>query len=337
MPRVVIDPRNVHDGAIAITDHRALHHLLDVLRVTEGERVECVDGAGRWYAARVARGAPPRRMAGRGGIPPAPAQERRGGPGSESHRQRDESRDRFTRELRLEIVDQGEEPRSALAIRLVQALIKPERFDWLVQKATELGVERISPVMTSRSVIRVRGDPVTRAGGPRSGFRPIPRPSASGSYSSGAWPSDPEPQRETGVEEGATSLPVGLHRISGRMARWQRIAVEAAQQCGRATVPRIDDPVAFHEAMLQRTQNPGLVLLPTLAVPGRSLREVIGDRGSMTSSTVLIGPEGDFTQKEVAFAQRHGAVPVSLGRRTLRSETAAVAVLAILQHVAGEL
>lgn len=132
-------------------------------------------------------------------------------------------------------------------------------------------------------------------------------------------------------------MPVGLHRISGRMARWQRIAVEAAQQCGRATVPRIDDPVAFHEAMLQRTQNPGLVLLPTLAVPGRSLREVIGDRGSMTSSTVLIGPEGDFTQKEVAFAQRHGAVPVSLGRRTLRSETAAVAVLAILQHVAGEL
>ena len=288
MPHVVIDPRNVHDRAITITDPQTLHHLLDVLRVTEGERVDCVDGAGRWYTATSR--------------------------GEAKWRGRVEG---LRRELILDILEQGKEPCSALAIRLVQTLIKPERFDWLVQKATELGVERMSPVITSRSLIRVRGDSSTR-------------------------PS----------------------RISGRMARWRRIATEAAQQCGRATVPRIDPPAAFEEVLAsldslgsdpkhstseasrlgsdptQRIlQSPAksLTLLPTLTTPGRSLREVIGDRRNITSSTILIGPEGDFTQGEVALAQRYGAVPVSLGRRTLRSETAAIAVLVVLQHTAGEL
>jgi 16S rRNA (uracil1498-N3)-methyltransferase len=244
MPRVVITPQDVHDRTIAITDPRTLHHLLDVLRVTDSDRVECVDGAGRWYAARVAR--------------------------------------RSKRELQLDIVEQGQEPRSTLAVRLVPALIKPERFDWLIQKTTELGVERISPVITTRSVVRLSGD-----------------------------------------------------RTMGRVARWRRIAKEAAQQCGRATVPRIDAPVAFQEAVLQLGS--GLILLATLAVAGRPLREALAERPGVASAAVLIGPEGDFTVEEVALAQRYGAVPVSLGRRVLRSETAAIAVLAILEHAAGEL
>ena len=256
MPRIVVDPRNVHDGAITVTDPAVLHHVLDVLRVRAGSALDCMDGTGTWYAARVVHCS------------------RRG--------------------LELHILNQGREPGPALAIRLVQALIKPERFDWLVQKATELGVERISPVMAARSIIRLRGD-----------------------------------------------------RTSGRMARWRRIAAEAAQQCGRATAPHIDPPAAFGEVLASldarmgsdptQVVPPSLVLLPTLAVSGRSVRQAIGELGGAISAAVLIGPEGDFTTEEVALAQRHGAVPVSLGRRTLRSETAAIAVLAVLQHAAGEL
>lgn len=245
MPHVLIDPRNVRDGAIAVTDPTTLHHLLDVLRVADGERVECVDGAGRWYAARVAH--------------------------------------RSKRKLQLTIVDQGEDPLPALAIRLAPALIKPDRFDWLVQKATELGVDRISPMMAARSLVRVPPD-----------------------------------------------------RAAARLIRWRRIAAEAAQQCGRATVPQIDPPAAFWEALLGPPA-PSLVLIPTLEGNTVPLREALAGRAVLTSVAVLIGPEGDFTPEEVALAQRHGAVPVSLGRRTLRSETAAIAVLAVLQHMAGEL
>jgi 16S rRNA (uracil1498-N3)-methyltransferase len=252
MPRLVIAPQDVRDGtAITITDPPTLHRLLDVLRVREGDRIECADGAGRWYAARVAR--------------------------------------RSKRELVLDIVERGEEPRSPLAVRLLPALIKPERFDWLVQKTTELGVARISPVLTARSLIRVRGD-----------------------------------------------------RTEGRVARWERIAMEAAQQCGRAILPRIDAPVPFGELVSLLSSELGvgsseLVIMPTLTIPAAPLREVLAGRPGITSAAVLVGPEGDFTVEEVALAQRHGAIPVTLGRRTLRSETAAIAVLAILQHTAGEL
>ena len=264
MPRILIDPGAVQDRAITVTDPATVHHLLDVLRVAEGERVECVDGAGRWYAARVAH--------------------------------------RSKRQLRLAIVDQGEEPPSALAVRLMPALIKPERFDWLVQKAAELGADRISPIVTARGLVRL--------------------------------PSD---------------------RVAVRVSRWRRIAAEAVQQCGRATAPAIDSPVTFQEAVsllgsgLRATaasppersspepRAPSLLLLPTLAAATVPLREALSRRPDMSSAAVLIGPEGDFTAEEVALAQRYGAVPVSLGRRTLRSETAAVAVLAVLQHAAGEL
>ena len=264
MPRVVIAPEDVRDRTISIRDPATLHHLVRVLHVSPGEAVECVDGAGGRYATRVSR--------------------------------------RSGRELVLDILERAADPASKLSVWLVPALIRPERFEWLVQKATELGVDRLSPVMTARSVIRLRAG-----------------------------------------------------RAEGRLKRWRRIAQEAAQQCGRATVPRIDAPVAFQEGVLLlssefrvwssesvkpvselRTPNSELVLLPTLAVAAVPLHEALADRPSLTSAAVLIGPEGDFTVEEVTLAQRHGAGPVSLGRRVLRSETAAIAVLAILQHAAGE-
>ena len=245
MPCITIHPRDIEGSSVRLRDQAAIHHLVHVLRARPGDAVDCIDGAGRRYATRFAR--------------------------------------RAGRELVLEITGRRDESPSGLSIWLVQALIRPERFDWLVQKATELGVERLTPVVTDRTVVRIPAD-------------------------------------------GA----------AGKVARWQRIATEAAQQCGRATIPRIDPPARLAD-VVTRLPDQGVILIPTLAAHGPALREALGGRFEAANAAVLIGPEGDFTPEEVALARRHGARAVSLGRRVLRSETAALAVLAVLRHAAGEL
>jgi 16S rRNA (uracil1498-N3)-methyltransferase len=164
---------------------------------------------------------------------------------------------------------------------LAQALIKPERFEWVVQKATELGVDRVMPVVTARTVVRL-----------------------------------------------------GPDQAKHKVARWQRIAREAAKQCGRAKVLRIDTAQPFDQFAPALARYPG-VLMPTLLVRAIPLKEGLESIKEMASVMALIGPEGDFTRDEVALAQRYGARPVSLGHLTLRSETAAIAMLAILQHTLG--
>ena len=244
MPRITVTSQDVQGGSIRLREAAAIHHLVHVLRIRPGDAVECIDGTGRRYDTRLSR--------------------------------------RSNHELLFDILRMSEEPAAGLSLWLVHALIRPERFDWLVQKATELGVARLSPVVTDRAIVRIPAD-------------------------------------------GA----------AGKVARWQRIAREAAQQCGRASLPQIDPPAAFAD-VLRRLPETGLILLPTLAAQTEPLRNALNR--SIPSSVVLcIGPEGDFTADEVAMARRHGALPVSLGRRILRSETAAVAVAAILQHAAGEL
>ena len=244
MHRVLIPPHAVRGSEITLVDPDTLHYLLDVVRVGVGERLVCFDGQGRSYAGRILR-------SGR-------------------------------RAVAIAIDAQTEEAPPRLAVTLGQALIKPEQFEWVIQKATELGVTQILPTLTSRTRVR------------------LPR-------SAGA----------------------------ARMKRWRRIAEAAAAQCGRSVLPVIAEPQEF-EGVLQAVGS-RYTLLPTLVEPGTPL----GDHGSrlqrVREVAVLIGPEGDFSAEEVALAKRHGAHPVTLGRATLRSETAAIATLAILQHMAGAL
>ena len=166
-------------------------------------------------------------------------------------------------------------------VTLALALIKPERFEWAVQKATELGADRIIPLAAARSVIRLTAE-----------------------------------------------------RAQQKASRWQRIAREAVKQCGRSTIPAVEAPCRL-EALAGRFSEWALVLMPTLAIAARPLAETLESVARTPSVLVLIGPEGDFTEEEARLAQQHGAIPVSLGRVTLRSETAALTTLAILQYVAG--
>jgi 16S rRNA (uracil1498-N3)-methyltransferase len=118
--------------------------------------------------------------------------------------------------------------------------------------------------------------------------------------------------------------------------RWQKIAVEAARQCGRIDVPEIGEIATFAE-MLTTAPEGALRLIPWEEEAGRGIREVLRDpRYDGTQRFhLVIGPEGGFTRDELALARRASFLPVSLGRRVLRVETAALTVLAILQYERG--
>lgn len=162
-------------------------------------------------------------------------------------------------------------------LHLYQALIRPNRYEWLLEKATELGATTITPVITERCQVR------------------------------------------------ATELG------RARAARWSRIVAEAAEQCGRRTLPRLGEPQLLAAAL---TEASGLLLLPWEAerIRAAPLGEALGRQHPRPDTvSILIGPEGGFTRLEAEAALARGALPVSLGRRVLRAETAALAALAITQ------
>jgi len=124
-------------------------------------------------------------------------------------------------------------------------------------------------------------------------------------------------------------------RLEGRLARWERIVREAARQCNRPDVPQLG--LARNLAdVLQRGEHSVKLLLweEETAV---SLRLLLADTPRPESVAVIIGPEGGLTGEEVAAAREAGYSPVTLGTRILRTETASLAILAVLQHVWGDL
>jgi 16S rRNA (uracil1498-N3)-methyltransferase len=217
-------------------------HVARVLRARPGETLTLFDGAGGEVAAEVVRV------------------------------ERDET------ELRLGARRAVAGP--AVAITLLSALPRGPRMDFLVQKTAELGVARIVPVLTERSVAR--------------------------------------PEAE-----------------AGRRARWEKIAQEAARQCGRADVPAVDGPLPLAAALAL----PGLPVRRLALYEGergRSLRAAL--TGVAPAPTVLlVGPEGGFAVAELTAAAAAGFESVGLGERILRVETAAIVAVALVAEASGML
>ncbi len=168
---------------------------------------------------------------------------------------------------------------STLRIHLAQALCSSEKMDWVIQKATELGVTGIRPVQTQRSVAKLS---------------------------------------ETRAEK--------------RSAHWQGVAIAACEQCGRNTLPAIHGPLELSAWLTAQRAFPHkkFILLPEGAA---ALHE---QTGVSEDVTLLIGPEGGFSNDEVLMAQHAGFVPIRLGSRVLRTETAAIAGIAALQTLWGD-
>jgi len=172
------------------------------------------------------------------------------------------------------------ERESPCQIVLAQGISRGERMDWVVQKATELGVARIAPLFTERSVVHLDDKQAAR-----------------------------------------------------KVQHWRAIAIAACEQSGRNRVPEIAQPVGLYDLLEQASAPRGAALLLS---PGAALRiaDIAPDEAGVT---VLIGPEGGLADLEQETAVKSGFTPVRLGPRVLRTETAAVCALTLLQQKFGDL
>jgi len=131
------------------------------------------------------------------------------------------------------------------------------------------------------------------------------------------------------IAQGTKTIP------TGKEERWQRIIAEAAEQSRRGRIPELMPAVTFNEAVggLDSGQ---LALLPWEKAGDYALRDALSGR-TPDSLSLFIGPEGGFSEGEVAYARERGIIPVSLGPRILRAETAAVVAAAMVLYQLGEL
>lgn len=123
-----------------------------------------------------------------------------------------------------------------------------------------------------------------------------------------------------------------------KRSRWERIITEAAEQCRRGRRPTLEDAQMFNHAVSQAQRRGGTVLIPWEEEGSRSLKDPLRPKSGARpfSVSLFIGPEGGFEAEEVAVAREAGAVPVTLGPRILRAETAAIATTATVLYELGE-
>lgn len=174
---------------------------------------------------------------------------------------------------------------SNLRITLVQGLPKSKKMDLIVRKCTELGIDKIIPLETAHTVVKL-----------------------------------------------------DRKKAKKRQKRWQKIAKSAAKQSKRTKIPEIEDLISFKEG-LELLNDYDLVLLPWVDERNQGLKEVIKgqDTQEIKDILVFVGPEGGFSEEEAAQARKKEAEPVVLGPRTLRTETAGMAVLTMLLYELGDL
>jgi 16S rRNA (uracil1498-N3)-methyltransferase len=214
-----------------------VHYLRHVLRMKVGDEIELLDGTGKVYRSRIT------------------ALEKE--------------------KVVCKIIASSQaESEPKVKVTLAQALPKASKMDFIIEKCTELGVYKIIPLLTERTVAR-------------------------------------------GV----------------KLARWRKLAKEAAEQSGRAIIPEIAALSDFKE-ILKMKDHFDLALIPWELEKEKSLKSIltISPSHHLQSILLLIGPEGGFSHSEVDQAKAAGFIPVSLGKRILRAETAGMAALAMVMY-----
>jgi 16S rRNA (uracil1498-N3)-methyltransferase len=183
-----------------------------------------------------------------------------------------------------------------------------------------------------------------------SAIKPVTEPSAKVTMLLGlARPERVELAIQKCTELGAVRfVPVLSERVQGgntgapsekRLERWQRIAIEAAEQSGRATVPVVEQPTPIMDAISDViAEQPLLCMWEELAENSQSLSSALKSLDSdHLNLAALIGPPGGFSEEEATAIRNAGAKLVTLGARVLRSETAAIAVMSAILYELGDL
>jgi 16S rRNA (uracil1498-N3)-methyltransferase len=192
---------------------------------------------------------------------------------------------------------------SPVSIALAQGIPKGDKMNLIIQKSTELGIRKIIPLITERSQVR----------------------------------------------------------HTDKIVRWQKIALSASQQSGRDKIPEIDSPVEFKDFLnsipplrkgdtggsttqssppLEKGDEEGFynkVIIFSEGHKNQDLKKVLSSFKDVQQITLLIGPEGGFSKEEVTTAVKKGFIEASLGPRILRTETAPIAAISIIQYELGDL
>jgi len=225
-------------GRTHLLEESESKHAIRVLRLTKGERVVLVDGRGGWYEALIEEDHPKRCL------------------------------------LSIQSVEQDFHPMGYSLHLAVSPTKSIERFEWFLEKSTEIGISEITPLLCHRS-----------------------------------------------------------ERRQVKMERLERILISAMKQSLKAFKPILHEPVSFEEFIHQDHQG-----TRGIAACFGSERLAIEALGPKDPYTLLVGPEGDFTEKEVESAMQAGFSPFHLGTSRLRTETAAVyltAAVSILRRQLG--
>ncbi len=242
MHRFFIPPEWIDQERVVIKGE-LVHQLRDVLRLRGGDHIAVLDNTGWEYEVAVAR----------------------------------VTRDHVTGVIcgKRTVAEPG------TRITIYQALLKGSKFEFILQKCTELGVSGFVPVICERCVVG--------------------------------------------------------HPKEKKAERWWRIIAEAAEQSGRGKLPRLEPAVPFPQACQVAT---GFSLLAWEGEGATGLRPALRSEISAKSPlsvNLFIGPEGGFSPSEVEFAQGCGILPITLGSRVLRAETAGLVAATAILYECGDL
>ena len=243
MDRFFVDPLQVTGDIVTFSPDQA-RQMARVLRLRPGQQVYALDDQGSYYLVELRRVA---HMAAHGII--------------------------------LERLAADTEPR--VRVTLWQALMRGAKWEYVLQKGTEVGIAAFAPVVTERCVALY------------------------------------EPER-----------------WDARQERWAAVLREAAEQSGRSRIPALRAPVSWEEAC---HTGEGLRLLLHPSVQSVPLEAALAAHGDATTVSLYVGPEGGFTEAEVAQAEQLGITSVRLGPRILRTETAGMVAAAALFYALGDL
>ncbi|MBB5335576.1 16S rRNA (uracil(1498)-N(3))-methyltransferase [Pectinatus brassicae] len=181
----------------------------------------------------------------------------------------------------IKILDEKQNE-SFVEIILMQCLPKGDKMDYIVQKAVELGINKIVPVSSHNCVVK---------------------------YDAG--------------------------KKEKRRQKWQKIAQEAAKQCGRTFIPEVEEIISIDQCINSFKDVDNVIICYENELQ-QSFKNYL-QAATGNKYAVLIGPEGGFTTAEVEKCINGGAVCASLGRRILRTETASLAAISLIQYEKGDL
>jgi 16S rRNA (uracil1498-N3)-methyltransferase len=243
--RFYVPPESIfrERNIIEIRNKEELHHIRDVMRLGKGAAVDVFDGCGREYSGEI------------------------------------KNIDRNSAVIEIKKI-RDRKKHTSFSVTLYQAIPKKNKMDLIIEKAVEMGVDSIVPIITERTLPK------------------IPR-----------------------------------ERERKKIERWERIIKAASNQCGRVILPAISDIKHFNDCLME-SKKKDLVIFAALDKDAMPLKEIL-QRSRPREIAVFVGPEGDFSPREIAMAGEQGYGIYSLGPLVLKVDTAAIYILSCLNHEYG--